>query len=177
MLDAIITSKTRMRLLLRFFLNPNVYSYLRELASELGESTNAVRVELDRLSEAGYLEKKANGNRVLYKANEKHPLFPEIHSIVKKYTGIDLIAEQIIQRLGNLKAAYVIGDYAKGKDTGIIDIVLVGEIDMQYLHKVIEKVEKLINRKIRPLVLGEDEVEKFREKLKLNEALVLMKER
>ncbi len=177
MLDAIITSKTRIRLLLRFFLNPNVYSYLRELASELGESTNAVRVELDRLSEAGYLEKKANGNRVLYKANEKHPLFPEIHSIVKKYTGIDLIAEQIIQRLGNLKAAYVIGDYAKGKDTGIIDIVLVGEIDMQYLHKVIEKVEKLINRKIRPLVLGEDEVEKFREKLKLNEALILMKER
>ncbi len=129
MLDTIITSKTRMRLLLRFFLNPSTYSYLRELAAEFNESTNAIRVELDRFSEAGYFEKKANGNRILYKANEKHPLFPEIHSIVRKYTGIDVIAEQIIQRLGNIKAAYVIGDYAIGKDTGIIDIVLVGEID------------------------------------------------
>ncbi len=174
MLDAIITSKTRLRLLLRFFLNPSSYSYLRELSAELKESTNAVRIELDRLSEAGYLEKKANGNRILYKANDKHPLFPELHSLVKKYTGIDTLIEEVIKRLGDIRLAYVVGDYAKGKDTGIIDIVLVGEIDKDYLQKVLERTERLINRKIRPLVLREDELEFFRDRLKLDEALLLL---
>ena len=52
MLDTLITSKTRVKLLMKFFLNPGTRAYLRELASEFDESTNSVRVELNRLSEA-----------------------------------------------------------------------------------------------------------------------------
>jgi predicted ArsR family transcriptional regulator len=76
MLDALITSKTRVRLLVKFFLNPTMKSYLRQLADEFGESTNAVRVELNRLTEAGILESEANGNVINYKAKESHPLIP-----------------------------------------------------------------------------------------------------
>jgi len=54
-LDSLITSQTRVKLLLKFFLNPERRSYLRELAEEFGESTNSVRVELNRLNEAGLL--------------------------------------------------------------------------------------------------------------------------
>ncbi|MFM7301395.1 MAG: ArsR family transcriptional regulator, partial [Crocinitomicaceae bacterium] len=67
MLDALITSKTRIRLLVKFFLNPTMKAYLRQLADEFGESTNAVRVELNRLTEAGILESEAIGNVVKYK--------------------------------------------------------------------------------------------------------------
>ena len=81
MLDALITSKTRIRLLVKFFLNPTMKAYLRQLADEFGESTNAVRVELNRLTEAGILESEAVGNVVKYKAKQSHPLFPEIKSI------------------------------------------------------------------------------------------------
>ena len=73
MLDALITSKTRVRLLVKFFLNPTMKSYLRELASEFEESTNSVRLELNRLKEAGLLESEAKGNLVMYNAKTTHP--------------------------------------------------------------------------------------------------------
>ena len=41
MIDSLISSKTRIKLLMKFFLNPGVTSYLRGLADEFGESTNA----------------------------------------------------------------------------------------------------------------------------------------
>ena len=56
MLETLVTSKTRAKLLLKFFLNPSTSAYLRGLADEFGESTNGVRVELNRLMEAGLLE-------------------------------------------------------------------------------------------------------------------------
>jgi predicted nucleotidyltransferase len=162
MLEALITSKTRVRLLVRFFLNPTMKAYLRQLADEFGESTNAVRVELNRLTEAGILESEAKGNVINYKAKESHPLFPEIRSIVSKMTGLDSIIEWVIQRLGNVDFAYLIGDYAKGKDTGIIDVILVGEIDKSYLTELIEKAEGLVQRKIRYLVMNQVELEKYK---------------
>ena len=100
LLDSIITSKTRVKLLLKFFLNPGTMSYLRGLAEEFGESTNSVRVELNRMSKAGLLESESQGRTKVYRANNGHPLFPEIHNIVRKYLGIDVV-EAAIDRLGN----------------------------------------------------------------------------
>jgi hypothetical protein len=161
MLDALITSKTRIRLLVKFFLNPTMKSYLRQLADEFGESTNSVRVELNRLTEAGLLESKTDGNTVLYQAKSSHPLFPEIKSIVSKITGIDQLIEEVIERLGSVESAYLIGDYASGKDTGVIDIVLIGEINKLYLQELIEKAEDLVQRKIRYLVLNQVELNNY----------------
>ena len=49
MLDSIITSKARIKLLVKFFINPNSNGYLHKLANEFGESNNNIRVELNRL--------------------------------------------------------------------------------------------------------------------------------
>jgi len=136
MIDSLITSKTRVKLLLKFFLNPENRSYLRELSEEFGESTNAVRVELNRLAEAGLLQSQDEGRTKLYKANTKHPLFPEIRAIVTKTLGIDQLVDQVIRRLGNVELAFITGDYAKGIDSGLIDLVLVGDIDRAYLRKI-----------------------------------------
>jgi len=172
-LDSLITSRTRVKLLLRFFLNPESTSYLRELAEEFGESTNAVRVELNRLEKAGILASKRNGKTKLYQANQNHPLFPEIQSMVRKFTGIDRLIEEILAKLGQVHAAYVTGDYAQGKDSGVIDLVIVGEVDEGYLQKLVKKAESFINRKVRYLVLREEELERFRETLKLDRAITL----
>jgi hypothetical protein len=161
MLEALITSKTRIRLLVRFFLNPAMSSYLRELAEEFGESTNAVRLELNRLTEAGILESETKGKMVLYKAKTSHPLFPDIRSIVSKITGIDQIIEAVIARMGQLEQACLVGDYAAGRDSGIIDLILVGEVNKTYLFELVEKAEKLINRRIRSLVMNHDEFKKY----------------
>ena len=153
MIDSLITSRTRIKLLIRFFLNPNAKSYLRELASEFGESTNSVRLELNRLSDAGLLSSREEGRSRFYRANVDHPLFNEIQSIVRKTLGMDQIVERVIRKLGDVKQAFLVGDYAKGIDSGLVDVVLVGKVDKNYLDHLVGKVERIIHRKLRILVL------------------------
>jgi len=172
-LDSLITSQTRVKLLLKFFLNPESRSYLRELAEEFGESTNSVRVELNRLTEAGLLTSFDEGRTKVYRANTSHPLFPEIHSMVRKFTGIDQLIPQVLSKLGDIHSAYIVGDYARGTDSGIIDLVLVGEADKAYLQNLIDKVEPMLHRKVRYLTLSEDELERYKPALKLEEAIEL----
>lgn len=163
MIGTLITSKTRIKLLLKFFLNPDNSAYLRGLESEFEESSNAIRLELNRLTEANMLDTEVVGNRKLFKVNQAHPLFSEIKSIVQKYFGLDVVIDQIARKLGNLKTVYLTGDIAKGKDSGIIDLVLVGDIDQSYLLRLIAKVEKLIKRKIRFLIYTIDEYKNHKE--------------
>ncbi len=172
MIDSLISSKTRIKLLMKFFLNPGVTSYLRGLADEFGESTNAVRVELNRLCSAGFLEEVPEGGRKrTYRACRKHPLFPELQRIVRKVLGIDQVVEGIVERLGTVRLALITGDYAHGIDSGIIDLTLVGEIDRQYLGEQVEKVEGMIARKVRVLVLTPEEYETLRGTLRPEESL------
>jgi predicted transcriptional regulator len=155
--NGIITSKMKVRLLMRLFLNPNLQSYVRELADEMRVSPSQVKTELDNLNKAGLLESEKTGRQILYRANNKHPLFPELQSMVRKALGMDSILESIIVRLGNLEQAFLIDDYAEGKDTGLIDLVLIGDIDRNNLDDLVKKTEKYIARKIRVLVLTLEE--------------------
>ena len=106
MLDSLITSRTRLRLLIKFFLNIANKGYLNGLANEFGESTNSVRKELNNLSSAGYLKKYSENNKVIYKANDSHPLFKIIQKIVKKHLGIEEILETVLKRIGDVKKNY-----------------------------------------------------------------------
>ena len=173
MLDSLITSKTRIKLLMKFFLNPGTRAYLRSLADEFGESTNSVRVELNRLSEAGLLESADEGRTKVYRANTAHPLFPEVQRIVAKTVGLDKVVEQVVSRLGNVELAFVTGDYAKGKDSGLIDLVLVGEIDAGYYQSLVPKLEKLIDRKIRGLLLQQEEYNRLKPRFDAEPSLVV----
>lgn len=161
MLETLISSRTRIKLLLRFFLNPGTTAYLRGLAEEFDESTNSIRLELNRFEDAGMLVSESKGNKKLFKANDKHPLFGDLRNILMKYIGIDRVIEVIIDRMGRVEKMYLTGDYAKGKDSGIIDIVLVGDIDKEYLVKMVGKAEKLIDRKVRFLTYDSGEWEKY----------------
>ncbi len=162
----LISSKTRIKLLIRFFFNPNTSSYLRELAKEFNVSTNSVREELNQLTRIKLLTSKKSGRQVHYKANQEHPLFPELKSMVSKVLGIDQVIDSIVTRLGDLERAYLLDDYAEGKDTGVIDLLLVGDIDQYHLNDLSRKTERYIKRKIRYLVLSRDEHKEFESKLK-----------
>lgn len=175
MLDSLITSKTRIKLLLKFFLNSESRAYLRGLAEELDESTNSVRVELNRLTKAGLLETSSDGRTKMYRANTKHPLFPDLHNVVKKFLGIDKV-EAILSDLGTVEMAMITGDYARGIDSGIIDLVIVGDISREMLQHLVDKAEDFIKRKIRVLVLTQEEFGKLKDKLKVEKALVIWKE-
>ena len=149
MLDTLISSKTRLNLLIRFFLNLAKKSHLRGLANDFNDSTNSIRLELNNLTEAGYLIKKKEKNKVNYLANDKHPLFKTLVDLVRRHTGVEDIIENIIKSVTDLKKVYLVGDYANGIDSGNIKIYIEGNLnDVNYINKVIRKTEEKINRKI-----------------------------
>lgn len=158
MLDTLIQSKTRLKLLLRFFLNPESSAYLRGLAQEFDESTNSVRIELNRFEEAGLITAQKQGNKKVYTVNPEFPMFGELQKIAFKHFGIDQVVDQVIHKLGEPHAVYLTGDLARGLDSPIIDITIIGNgIDSAYLARLVEKAETLIDRKIRTVVYGRDE--------------------
>jgi predicted nucleotidyltransferase len=177
MLETLITSKTRLKLLLKFFLNSRSRSYLRELEGEFGESTNAIRLELNRFEKANLLTTSTTGNKKFYQANTAHPLYQDINNILMKYVGFDQIIEKVLTKLGDLKCAYIVGDFARGMDNHIIDLVFVCDgIDREYLTRLVERVEKLISRKIRYVIFTEEEFQEYATKQKEAEVLLLWKE-
>jgi predicted nucleotidyltransferase len=174
MINALITSETRIKLLRKFFLNSSTRAHLRGLESEFGESSNSIRLELNRFEDAGLLHSLRDGNKKVYQANRDHPLFGDIHSIIMKESGIDRVIDKVIHRIGNLVCVYLTGDFARGKDSPVIDLILVGEnIDREYLARKVMQAEELVGRKVSYVVLHPDEAECHLLKLKKSDLLPL----
>ncbi len=149
MLESLITSKTRLKLLIKFFVSASNQAHLRGLADEFQESTNAIRKELNQLSEAGYLEKSADKNKILYRANTKNSLFKPIQKLIHTYLGIDEIVDNILEKVGDIQEVSLVGDYAAGIDSGKIDVLILGEnINQAYLLLLADKVGKKLGKQV-----------------------------
>tara|TARA_B100001121_G_scaffold305790_1_gene324028 strand:- start:1681 stop:2190 length:510 start_codon:yes stop_codon:yes gene_type:complete len=149
MLDSLITSKTRLRLLIKFFISQANKGHLNGLANEMGESTNSIRKELNNLFDAGYLNKIKINNKVEYKVNSSHPLYDTMRKVVMKHLGLEDIVETVISKIGNVKQIILLGDYAKGIDSGTIEVMLIGDnLNMDYTSQLEVKIEKIIKRKV-----------------------------
>jgi len=149
MLNNLITSKTRLRLLIKFFISQANKAHLNGLATEFGESTNSIRKELNNLYSAGYLLKSKSNNKIEYNVNSKHPLYETMRKVVLKHLGLEDIIEEVLDKIGNIEKIILIGDYAKGIDSGKIEIILKGkDLNMGYISNLESKIEELINRKV-----------------------------
>jgi hypothetical protein len=148
MIETLISSKTRIKLLLKFFLNSNTTAYLRSLEEEFGESTNSIRIELNRFEKAGFLASHSQANKKVFKVNTSHPLFKDINSMVLKLVGLDHVIDYVLQRVGSLEKVYLVGSLSQGKDSDVIDLVLVGDINEPFLIELIAKAEKKIHKTI-----------------------------
>lgn len=150
LLGPLITSKTRLKLLLRFFVNQDLSGYLQGLSKELDENSNSIRVELNRLEEAGMLEIELEGRRKLYRVNKNHPLTSDLTNILRKVTGIDELVDRVVSRIGdNLQQVWITGELAKGIDCDMLDVVLVGsDLDQGYTTELMNKVEQKLSKKM-----------------------------
>jgi hypothetical protein len=174
MIQTLITSQTRIKLLMKFFLNSRTKAHLRGLESEFGESSNSIRVELNRFEEAGLLNSLRDGNKKVYQANIKHPLFKDIHNLILKESGIDRVIEKVIHRMGLLKSLYLTGDFARGKDSPVIELIIVGAgIDREYLTKKVIQAEEISGRKVSYIVLEPNEADNYLLQLKPSDLLPL----
>lgn len=159
MIETLISSKTRIKLLFKFFLNSNTTAYLRGLEDEFGESTNSIRLELNRFEKAGFLESYNQSNKKVFKANVKHPLFNDINSIVLKLVGLNHVIDYVLKNMGDLKQVYLVGNLSKGNDSDKIELVMVGDINEPFLKELVAKTEKKIHKSIYYVHYKESEFE------------------
>lgn len=126
------------------------------MEQEFNESTNGIRQELNRFENAGLLITESDGNKKLYRANTKHPLFQDLNSIIRKFIGVEELLERVVDRLGNVQRVYLEGQIALGLESDIIDLIIIGNsIDRNFLSSLVEKAEPIVARKIRYIVFEE----------------------
>jgi len=152
-LSELITSKTRLRLLLKFFSRPGVRGHLRGLAEEFGESTNSIRLELNKLEQAGLLIKETEGQKNVYFVDERNTFHSELVNLVSKYLGFDQIINDLLFKVGEIKEVYIVGDYARGVDGGVIEVIIVGDIQPTEITQIVYNIENKIGRKIAIVVM------------------------
>lgn len=164
MLEAIMGSKTRVKLLTLFLLNPERKFYVRELVRRTGENINSVRRELQRLEGIGILTSSVEGNMKYYVADRKMPIYEELRGIFLKTEGIGGVLKEELSKLGETKAVLIYGSFAKGEENlkSDIDLMVIGKIDEKNLVKVIRGLEERFCREINYIVLTPGEFEKRR---------------
>ena len=159
-LGNIFSGKIRVALLTKLLLNPASKVYLRGLERVLGVSSNTVRLELNKLQEMHLIEAQEDSDNTKvknYVVNQGHPMFKTLRGIIMQFVGLDQIVDQIIKKLGNLDQVYLTGDLAEGKNSPFVDLVIVGNVDKMYMHQLIEKVEPLIQKKVRVATFSKEE--------------------
>lgn len=149
MLDSLITSKTRLKLLIKFFVSASNRGYLRGLADEFKESTNSIRKELNQLTEAGYLIREESDNKIYYRVNVQHSLFSSLSGLIHKFLGIEVFVDKVLERAGDVEEVALLGDYAQGIDSGHIEVLITGNnLDKDYLVQASIKAGIIVDKRV-----------------------------
>ncbi|MGY6521270.1 MAG: ArsR family transcriptional regulator [Mongoliitalea sp.] len=135
--------------MVKFFSNPRNVAHLRGLAEEFGESTNAIRKELNHLSEAGLLLKVNDKNKIDYQANYNHPYFESLKDLTRKYLGFDKLVDTVLDRMGEVEEITLLGDYSRGLDSGNLEVVIKGSnVSEEYLDRLTVRLKELIGKEV-----------------------------
>lgn len=146
--------------------------HLRELA-RLGElTTGALQAEVNKLKGTGLLLERRDGNRLYFSANPEHPLFPELHSIALKTTGLVAQIAQALDGLSDITLAFIFGSFASETATpkSDIDLFIVGSIGLRQLAPRLRPVADALGREINPYVTTP---KTFAQKIKSKDAFIM----
>ena len=133
--------------------------HVRELERRTGLSDATVRQELKKLSRLGVVEARRDGNRAYYRANDAHPLYPDIRNLVLKTSGLTDVLREALDGAGDIELAFVFGSIASNtaKAHSDIDLMVVGTIGMRQLSKRLSGLEAKLGREVNPHVLTPEE--------------------
>jgi|ERR1700733_12948131 DNA-binding transcriptional ArsR family regulator len=159
---AAIISPTRQAILTTLFLRPEKDWYLSELAASLGTGPSSLQREIDALVRVGILEKRVDGRRTYIKANQDSPIYPELHGLVEKTSGIVPMLREAIASTKGLKVGFIYGSVARGEEgaSSDVDLMLIGSLSTMDISPKLRVVEKAVGRQINPTVFSRDEFAK-----------------
>lgn len=150
MLSLITKSKIRQRIVLLFINNRKAEYYLSEVANIVTTSPGTAQRELNRLIACDLLKFKKRGNLNIYLLNIKYPLLAEISKIITATIGVEPELRNSFSGLTGVKFAFIFGSYAKGgfKSGSDIDLYIIGDISEEKVFKLVQRIEKGVNREI-----------------------------
>lgn len=154
MLSTLITSKSRVEILTWFLTHPGERFHYLQLDKLLKSSRPSIQKELKRLEDAGILLSVKEANVRFYWINQDHPLYPELKSIAFKTAGLADFLKASLTEIGEVEVALIYGSVAKNVEDmrSDVDLLVIGDVDMDELHEAVEAAEASIGREINPTV-------------------------
>lgn len=164
-LPNLLSSKVRQKLFRLYFSQTNRRYYLRELERLLDEPVGNIRRELLRWSKAGLFLREKVGNLTYYSLNKSFPLYEELKAIVSKTIGIEYILKEGLKGIESIVLAIIYGSVASAEDTGNsdIDVLLIGNPDMDELVNNVQEMEKELGREINYVLYTPEEFKRKKE--------------
>lgn len=160
LLEDLIISRVRVKMLSLFLNNPSTIYHVREVVRQVGEEINAVRRELAHLEKGGMLAKEQRANRLFYHFRKEYPLYFELMELVGKTTGLgwDIVKNKV--KLGKIKYAMLSGRYLRGlphKGGSDVDLLIVGSVVLPELSNMVKGEEVRRERELNYTVMTEEE--------------------
>lgn len=159
MLNDLLISKVRVKILELFLSNPDQSYHVREIVRRVSEEINAVRRELARLEKINFLISEWRANRRLYSARKDFLFYPELLSIINKTSGLGGAILGNKNKLGKVKYAMLSGSFVRGKPFNQIDVdlIIVGTIVLPELGTLVRAEETRRDREINFTPMAEEE--------------------
>jgi predicted nucleotidyltransferase len=166
MAKRIFGSRIRAKALGWFYTHTDESFFVRQLASILNEDSTNLSRELSNLEKTSILSSERKGNLKLFKANLQCPFFAELKVLVLKTIGVFGEIKSALGTLDGIKHAFVFGSYAKGEENAQsdIDLMLVGDVDIDKLDETMAELEKKLGRSINYLTFEGKEFAQKRKK-------------
>ena len=161
MLNDIIISRVRVKILELFYLSPGKIFHVREIVRRTSEEINAVRRELAHLEKIGILSKEHRANRLLYLLRRDYPLYFDFLELLTKTSGLGGEIIKNKSKIGKLKFVMISGKYARnlprvGND---VDLLIVGRVVIPEISQIIRNEEVKRERELNYTVMTEEEFE------------------
>lgn len=160
MLEDIIISRVRVKLLTLFLSNPGMIFHVRDIVRKVDEEINAVRRELAHMEKVGIVAKEQRANRLFYAMRKDYPLYNELFALVGKTSGLgkDILKQR--PKLGKIKFAMISGRYLRGltrKSASDVDLLIVGAAVLPELTQLVKAEEGRRGKEINYTVMTEEE--------------------
>jgi predicted nucleotidyltransferase len=160
LLEDLIISRVRVKMLSLFLNNPATIYHVREVVRQVGEEINAVRRELAHLEKAGMLSKEQRANRLFYRFRKDYPLYFELMELIGKTTGLGWDIVKNRTKLGKIKFAMLSGRFLRGlphKSSSDVDLLIVGSVVLPELATYVKAEEVKKERELNYTVMSEEE--------------------
>lgn len=160
MLEDIIISRVRVKILTLFLTHPGTIFHVRDIVRKVDEEINAVRRELAHMEKAGMVKKEQRANRLFYTMRRDYPLYFELLELIGKTSGLgsDIIRQRA--KLGKIRFAMLSGRYLRGigrRSNNDVDLLVVGTLVLPELSQLVKAEEVRRGREINYTVMTEEE--------------------